>query len=94
MLGFLLGFAASTVAVAFGYWRSRKFVSERLRYVDAIHNPAIPIVAAIGAGAIAMPVVAILPIVGAGTAIAFGLSVGLGVAAGRADIRRSLPPAS
>ena len=94
MISFLLSVAASTAAAAFGYWRSRKFVSARLRYVDAIHNPVIPVVAAVGAAAVAAPIVAVLPLVGVGTAIAFGMSVGLGVAAGRSDIRRSLPPAT
>jgi hypothetical protein len=36
---------------------------------------------------------ALLPIVGVGTALAFGVSVGFGVATARGDIRRSLPPA-
>lgn len=93
MLQFLIGFAASTALAVFAYARSRRFVSERLRYVDAVHHPAAPVVAAIGAAAIAIPVVALLPIIGAGTALAFGVSVGLGVASGRADIHRSLPPA-
>jgi hypothetical protein len=92
MLYFLLGFAASTAIVFFGYTRARRFVSEKLRYVDAVNHPAAPVVAAVGAAAIAMPVMALLPLVGAGTALSFGLSVGLGVAAGRADIRRTLPP--
>jgi hypothetical protein len=94
MFGFLLGIAASAAVFAFGYWRSRRFVIDRLRYVDVVNHPAAPIVAALGAAAIALPVVAILPVVGTGTALAFGVSVGLGVSAGRADIRRSLPPAS
>ena len=92
MLYFLLGFAASTAIVFFGYTRARRFVAERLRYVEVINHPAAPVVAALGAAAIAMPVVALLPILGIGTALSFGLSVGLGVAAGRADIRRTLPP--
>lgn len=94
MIEFLLGVAASTAAVVFGYTRARGFVSERLRYVDAVNHPVAPVVAGVGAAAIAAPVVAILPIVGAGTAIAFGVSVGLGVASGRGEIRRSLPPAT
>jgi hypothetical protein len=92
MLYFLLGFAASTAIVFFGYSRARRFVSEKLRYVDAVNHPAAPVVAAVGAAALAWPIMAMLPLVGAGTALSFGLSVGLGVAAGRADIRRTLPP--
>lgn len=92
MLFFLLGLAASTAAVVYGYSRTRRFVTERLRYVDVVQHPAAPVVAAIGAAALATPLVALLPLVGGGTALAFGVSVGMGVAAGRADIRRSLPP--
>jgi hypothetical protein len=40
------------------------------------------------AAVVAIPLVAILPIVGVGTALFFGASVGLGVAAGAKDIRR------
>lgn len=93
MLEFLIGFAATTAVAVFSYARARRFVSERLRYVDAVHHPVAPIVAAAGAAVIAMPVVALLPIIGGGTALAFGISVGLGVASGRSEIRRSLPPA-
>ncbi len=92
MLFLILGLAASTAAAVFGYSRSRRFVTERLRYVEAVNHPAAPVIAAVGAAALAAPLVAILPIVGGGTALAFGISVGMGVAAGRGDIRRSLPP--
>jgi len=51
-----------------------------------------PIVAGIGAALIAAPIVWLLPLVGTGSAIAFGLSVALGVAAGNKEVRRSLPP--
>ena len=55
-------------------------------------SPLAPIVAGLGAALIAAPIVWMLPLVGAGTAIAFGLSVALGVAAGNKEVRRSLPP--
>lgn len=93
MLEFMIGVAASTAVAIFAYARSRRFVTERLRYVDAVYHPVAPVVAAVGAALVAMPVVALLPIVGGGTALAFGISVGLGVAAGRGESRRSLPPA-
>lgn len=93
MIEFLLGLTASTAAAVFGYSRARRFVGERLRYVDAVNHPATPILAGAAATAVAVPVVALLPIVGAGTALVFGVSVGMGVASGRGEIRRSLPPA-
>ncbi|HEX7121459.1 MAG TPA: hypothetical protein VF178_03740 [Gemmatimonadaceae bacterium] len=93
MIEFLLGLTASTAAAVFGYTRSRRFVGDRLRYVDAVNHPATPFLAGAAATAVAIPVVALLPIVGAGTALVFGVSVGMGVASGRGEIRRSLPPA-
>src|SRR5690606_38047878 len=58
------------------------FVSERLRYVDAAHKPSAPLLAGLAATAVAAPVVWLLPIVGTGTALAFGAAVGLGTRAG------------
>ena len=89
----LLTLAASTIIAWFGYSQARRFVSTRLRYVDAINNPLIPVLAGVGAAVVALPLVALLPFVAGGTALAFGLSVGMGVAAGRSEIRRALPPA-
>ncbi len=94
MLQTLLWLAASTAVAYWGYSRARRFVAQRLRYVDVVNHPAAPVVAAVAAAALATPIVAFLPIVGGVTAVAFGVSVGMGVAAGRSEIRRSLPPAS
>jgi hypothetical protein len=88
----LLAFALSTAAVIIGFTQARDFVARRLRYVDAARSPLAPIVAGVGAALIAAPIVWMLPFVGVGSALAFGLSVGLGVAAGNKEIRRSLPP--
>ena len=86
----LIGLAA-TAAVAFGgFYQSRLFVRKRLEYVDAVQNPIAPIVAGAAAVALAAPVVWLLPLVGGGTALLFGLGVGSGVAAGRRDIRNRL----
>lgn len=84
---------AAMAAATIGYAQSRSFVRGRMRYVDAVQHPLAPLVAAAGAIAIATPVAWLLPFVGGGTALLFGASVGLGVAAGRRDIHRSLPPA-
>jgi len=91
MLG-LLGLAASIAAAVIGYSQSRAFVRDRLRYVDAAQSSLAPLLAGLGAALVASPVVALLPLVGAGTAIGFGVSVGVGVANGQRDIRRALPP--
>ena len=88
----LLAFALSSAAVIIGFTQAKAFVSQRLRYVDAARSPLAPLVAGVGAALVAAPIVWMLPIIGAGSAMAFGLSVGLGVAAGNKEIRRSLPP--
>jgi len=88
MLTLLIGFAITAAVSLFGYSRARAFVSQRLRYVDAVNHPAAPVLAGVGAALLTMPVVAFLPLVGAGTALTFGLSVGFGVAAGRGDVPR------
>ena len=88
----LLGLAASIAAAVIGYTQARAFVRDRLRYVDAAQSGFAPILAGLGACMLASPVVALLPIVGAGTALGFGISAGLGVANGQKDIRRALPP--
>ena len=91
-LAVLLWSGATLTAAAVGYWQARKFVSNRLRYVDAAHGPAAPVIAGVVAGVLAMPVVAILPVVGTFTAVLFGLSVGFGVSAGSREARGRLGP--
>jgi hypothetical protein len=89
----LLAFALSTAAVIIGFTQAKDFVARRLRYVDAARSPLAPIVAGIGAAIVAAPIVWLLPFVGAGSAIAFGLSVAFGVVAGNKNVRhQQLPP--
>jgi hypothetical protein len=83
----LLAFAATIAATAFGYVTARKYVRDRLKFVDAVQTLKAPIVAGLVAWAVAMPLTWLLPFVGAGTAILFGLSIALGVRAGARDIR-------
>lgn len=87
----LIGLLATAAVTAFGYLQARTFVRRRLAYVDAIHNAAAPVLAGAAAWLVALPAVAILPLVGGFTALLFGLGVGAGVAAGRGDIRKRLP---
>lgn len=86
MLG-LLAFAATVAAAAFGYITARRFVREKLKYVDGAQTLKAPILAGLGAWAIATPITWFLPLVGAGTALLFGISVALGVRSGAKDIR-------
>lgn len=90
MLVTLMAIAISLAASAFGYAAARRFVHDRLKFVDAAQTMKAPIIAGLVAWALFMPLT-FLPLVnifvGAGTAIVFGLSVGLGVRAGAKDIR-------
>jgi hypothetical protein len=71
-----------------GYLKSRDFVHARLRYVDSAQRPSAPLIAGAAAAAVALPVVAIVPVIGAGTALIFGAAVGLGTRAGAGRIRQ------
>ena len=70
-----------------GYVKSRKFVRERLRFVDSVQSPAAPFIAGSVAALAAIPF-AFLPLVAVPTAVVFGIGVGAGVAAGARDSRR------
>ena len=80
MIGLLIGVAAA----GGGFVAARQFVKRRLRFVDAVYRPAAPLIAGVGAAALAAPI-ALLPLVTLGTAIAFGVGVAGGVASGRRD---------
>ena len=89
----LLGvtFAISWVS----YGTARRFVRERLRYVESALTPGAALIAGVVAAVVAAPVVGLLhiiPVVGwlvpGGTALVFGLSVGLGVRSGANDVKR------
>lgn len=90
----LIAFAATLAAAAFGFITARRFVRERLKFVDTAQTWRAPLVAGLVAWAIAMPVVWLLPLVGKATALLFGISVALGTRAGARDIRieRRLTP--
>ena len=85
-----------TFAVSWvGYGAARRFVRERLRYVETALKPSAAVIAGFVAMLVAIPVVSLLhwiPIlgwlVGGGTALVFGVSVGLGVRSGALDVRR------
>jgi len=91
MLYILISFLASTAVAIVAYAQARSFVTRRLRYVDAVQNALAPFIAGIAAAVIAMPLVAIIPILGVGTALTFGFAVGAGVMAGAREVRGTLP---
>jgi hypothetical protein len=79
-------------ATAYGYIQTRRFVRKKLRFVDAVKNPAIPIAVGAVVGIAAMPLGAILPIVTKVSGLLVGAGVGLGVRSGVKDHKR-LPAA-
>ncbi len=87
MLGFLS--LVITLGTAWmGYRGARRFVRERLRYVDAALTGTAAIVAGVGAAIALAPIAWLVPLVTGGTALAFGLAVGLGTKAGASDVKR------
>jgi len=87
MLG-LIGLAVAFGASWFGYSTARRFVRERLRYVESALSPGAAIMAGLVAAIVAYPIAWILPLIGPGTALVFGLGTGLGARAGAADVKR------
>jgi len=84
MFGLIAAGIAGTAGVI-GHIKSRHFVGRRLRYTSIVETPALGLWAGVGAAVVAAPLVALLPIVGAGTAIAVGAGIGTGVALGVKD---------
>jgi hypothetical protein len=80
----MLWLAVTAAAGLGGFLMSRSFVRRRLRYVDALHKPAAPLIAGAAAAAVALPVAA-LPVITVGTAVVFGAGVAGGVVSGRSS---------
>jgi uncharacterized membrane protein YdcZ (DUF606 family) len=70
-----------------GYLGARNFVRRRLRFVDAVQSPWAPWIAGACGGILISPLT-LLPLLGATTAVIFGLGIGLGTASGVRAIRR------
>jgi hypothetical protein len=87
----LLMAGATGAVTLLGYLKSRQFVRDRLRFVDAAHRPVAPVVAGVAAAVVAAPVVWLLPIVGAPAAVIFGAGVAWGTHHGARDVRKRLP---
>ena len=78
-----------TLAAGFaGYLLARRFVSRRLRFVDAVQSRLAPLVAAV-AGALAILPLTALPLITLTTAMIFGIGAGLGTARGARLVRRA-----
>ena len=68
-LGNIIWLAATGAASIWGYVQTRRFMRHRLRYVDSAQKPTAPVIAGVAAAVVAAPVVWLLPIVGASTAL-------------------------
>ncbi len=86
----LLGVGIAAAAGIFGHTRARSFVGRRLRFTSVVEKPYLGVAVGVTATVIASPVVALIPLVGVGTAIAFGTGVGTGAALGAKDAKRPL----
>ena len=78
-----------TLAAGFaGYLFARRFVSGRLRFVDAVQSRFAPLVAALTAALLTWPLT-LLPLITLTTAVIFGIGTGLGTASGARRVRRA-----
>jgi len=90
MLGNLIGLAAMVLAVTAGimsFGFARGFVRRRLRFVDTVRSPGVPVLVAVVAGLLVLPLT-LLPLVSGITAAAVGLGAGLGTRSGVKALQR------
>ena len=90
MLTLLLTAGIAGAAGIFGHTRARSFVGRRLRFTSFVEKPSLGVVAGVAATVVAVPVVAVIPVIGVGTALVFGAGVGTGAALGAKDAKRPL----
>lgn len=88
LIGAFLWLLITGVASIAGYIATKRFVQNRLRFVDAVHKRHVPLLAGALATGVALPVVGLLPIVGFPSAVIFGIGIGAGAAAGRRELKR------
>ena len=90
----LLGLGVAGAAGIFGHTRARSFVGRRLRFTSLVEKPSLGMMAGVTAAAVAIPAVALIPLVtlGAGVVVgaAFGAGVGTGTALGVKDAKKPL----
>ena len=84
----IIGLAITGALAIGGYVKTRGFVRRRLRFVEAVHRPAAPLVVGGLTALVSMPLAGPLPFVGWVTALGLGVGVGLGVKHGSRDSKR------
>jgi len=90
-IGVFLWLVVTGVASIGGYVAIKRFVRERLRFVEGVQKPGVPLIAGVAATALAIPT-ALFPIITPLTALVFGIGIGTGVAAGRRDLKQLPSP--
>lgn len=90
-----LFWTAISIAIAFslalfGFITTRRYVENRLRYVDAVQNPIAPFIAGGATTVVAMLLFSFIPFVGFWSAVSLGVGVFTGVASGARENRRRL----
>ena len=94
MLNSLIGLVAIVVTAAagiFSFGFARGFVRRRLRFVDAVRSPVVPVLAAVVAGLLVMPftVIPLVNLLVSGvTAAVVGVGAGLGTRSGVKALQR------
>ncbi len=94
MLNSLIGLVAIIVTAAagiFSFGFARGFVRRRLRFVDAVRSPVVPVLAAVVAGLLVMPftVIPLVNLLVSGvTAAVVGVGAGLGTRSGVKALQR------
>lgn len=83
----LIGIGIAGAVSVYGHLKSRKFVRRRLRYTSVVEKPGLGIMVGVVAAILAAPLVAVLPLVGTGTALLFGAGVGTGVSMGAKEAK-------
>jgi len=87
----LAAIAVTVVAGIFSFGFARGFVRRRLRFVDAVRSPVVPVLAAVIAGLLVLPFT-IIPLVNllvsGVTAAVVGLGAGLGTRSGVKALQR------
>ena len=76
----------------YGYFKTRRFVRERLRFVEMVHRPAAPVVVGVTTMVATGLLVYFVPFVGALTAVLAGIGIGVGVSQGAKDSKRLSAP--
>lgn len=92
MISLILSFIVAIIVATVVHRGARRFVRDRLRYVDVIQKGIAPFLAGALVMLVLTPIAFLMPVIGIGTVLTAGLAAGSGVAAGVRDIRSGVSP--